>query len=558
VVKIIKSVGNYGEIYARNFNSDILPRDKNELYGASGLQYALPLGINPTNLNGVAVAKDDTAETKVNTSVKIYVLSNDNDLDNDPLSLSIVSAPGFGQVTVDDNGTLSNKADDFIIFTPNKDFVGTDTFVYQVSDGQGSTDTANVNLTILTNKAPSFTSMPRFSITENSTSVGTVKAEDPEKDAIIFALAGVDYRLLAIDPSTGQLTFNTAPNFESPLNKDNNNLYQVRVKATDTGNNEVIQDITIEVTNVNEAPIAIDDFLSISIAQGTIATINPLINDSDPEGDILNITQKTDGEHGKVDIKDGQLTYSVLDANYTGSDVFNYTLSDPQGLTAIAEVHVTITGKPITNVITNPVTVINSGSPLIPVEAGQQTNIVDNLSYTFSGDYNRTQIKQSLENTIGQTSAAFNNIFGLYQIDDVTGAVSGILPGQPGYATAALSKIVPSFAVRAGGSGNEITGDLIVSDGKVYAPFVIANGGNFSGTIQDAVNAFFSINPDNKAATAEDYTILPVAYFSFGTANPDGAAHIKSLGKNVFGFEDLPAGVGVSDYDFNDTVFSFG
>ncbi|QSX70222.1 MAG: DUF4114 domain-containing protein [Dolichospermum sp. DET69] len=48
------------------------------------------------------------------------------------------------------------------------------------------------------------------------------------------------------------------------------------------------------------------------------------------------------------------------------------------------------------------------------------------------------------------------------------------------------------------------------------------------------------------------------AYFSFGVANPDGAAHLRSFGNNTFGFEDLPAGVGVSDYDFNDAVFSFG
>jgi 3-phytase len=65
-------------------------------------------------------------------------------------------------------------------------------------------------------------------------------------------------------------------------------------------------------------------------------------------------------------------------------------------------------------------------------------------------------------------------------------------------------------------------------------------------------------NPNNSPANAQNYTTLPVAYFSFGVANPDGAAHLKSFGNNTFGFEDLPAGVGVSDYDFNDTMFSFG
>ena len=41
-VNIIKAVGNYGEMYERNFDSEILPRDKNKLYTDSGLQYSAP------------------------------------------------------------------------------------------------------------------------------------------------------------------------------------------------------------------------------------------------------------------------------------------------------------------------------------------------------------------------------------------------------------------------------------------------------------------------------------------------------------------------------------
>ena len=112
--------------------------------------------------------------------------------------------------------------------------------------------------------------------------------------------------------------------------------------------------------------------------------------------------------------------------------------------------------------------------------------------------------------------------------------------------------------MRVGGSSSGAASDVVVSGGKIYSPFVIANGGNFPGNLQQAINAFFAANPNNSPATAQNYTTLPVAYFSFGVANPDGAAHLRSFGNNTFGFEDLPAGVGVSDYDFNDAVFSFG
>ena len=166
-----------------------------------------------------------------------------------------------------------------------------------------------------------------------------------------------------------------------------------------------------------------------------------------------------------------------------------------------------------------------------------------------------------MQNALGQTDAKFKNIFGFYEIDNATGSVNGIAPGEFGYVKAALDKgrVISNFTVRAGGSVTpSINGDLIGIGGKTYAPFVIANGGNYSGSIQEAINEFFKVNPNNSAANGQNYTTLAVAYFSFGAANPDGAAHIKSFGNNIFGFEDLPAGVGVSDYDFNDMVFSFG
>lgn len=385
--------------------------------------------------------------------------------------------------------------------------------------------------------------------------MGKINAEDPEKDAITFALAGINASLLAINPTTGELSFKTAPDFEKPLDNEKKNLYKTQVEVKDANNNQAIQDIIITVTNVNETPIAIDD--QLSIIQGSFGTINPLINDSDPDGDTLEITSKTDGKYGKVDINGNNLTYTLLDAKYTGKDVFNYTTSDKNGLESTARVNVTIADKNITKE-TSQVTSVNPDNSLFPKEAGTQTGIVDKVSYSFSTNYNQSTGKQTLENTLKQTSAAFTNLFGLYEIDDATGAVNGILPGQSGYAKAALSKVVSNFVVRAGGSGNGVTGDVIVSGDKTYAPFVIANGGKSSGNIQEAINAFFGANPNNSAATAQDYTSLPVAYFSFGAANPDGAAHIKSLGNNIFGFEDLPAGVGVSDYDFNDIVFSFG
>ncbi|MTJ49859.1 LamG-like jellyroll fold domain-containing protein [Dolichospermum sp. UHCC 0259] len=146
VVNVIKAVGNYGEMYARNFN--LLPRQQNELYTDSGLQYALPLGINAVDLNGIVIAQDDRAKTTFNTPVNIQILNNDKDIDDDPLTLTIFSNPSHGTAQVSDNGTPDHKTDDFIIYTPNSNFTGTDQFIYQVDDGKGASAQAQVSVNI--------------------------------------------------------------------------------------------------------------------------------------------------------------------------------------------------------------------------------------------------------------------------------------------------------------------------------------------------------------------------------------------------------------------------
>src|SRR6056297_4186070 len=46
------------------------------------------------------------------------------------------------------NGTVVQNADGFFTYTPNPDYNGPDSFTYDISDGNGGTDTATVNITV--------------------------------------------------------------------------------------------------------------------------------------------------------------------------------------------------------------------------------------------------------------------------------------------------------------------------------------------------------------------------------------------------------------------------
>src|SRR5262249_54903513 len=93
--------------------------------------------VNEVNVD--PVANDDSALTNENTSVLINVLANDTDADHDALTLTSPGMASNGSVTIE-----SGK----IRYTPNAGFIGTDSFVYTISDNHGGSASATVTVAV--------------------------------------------------------------------------------------------------------------------------------------------------------------------------------------------------------------------------------------------------------------------------------------------------------------------------------------------------------------------------------------------------------------------------
>jgi trimeric autotransporter adhesin len=182
--------------------------------------------------------------------------------------------------------------------------------------------------------------------------------------------------------------------------------------------------------------------------------------------------------------------------------------------------------------------------------------LVSSVAYDITGA-NRVAVDLGNNPSVA-SSAAFDNFVGLYEVADSLGGIDTngdgiveLIPGDAAYARTAIGNRVNNFTIRTGGNvSNDTTptnfGNVFLTGGKFYVPFVIANLGN--STPAD----FLAKNPTNQAATKIDDQ---VAYFGITSANPDRVSHLRSLGNNTFGFEDLPGNLGISDNDFNDAVF---
>ena len=92
-------------------------------------------------VNDLPIANTDVAEVQAGQSVIVPVLLNDTDVDGDILSVSgIATGPTHGSVVVNSDNTIT--------YTPNAGYTGTDSFSYKISDGNGGTASASVNLTV--------------------------------------------------------------------------------------------------------------------------------------------------------------------------------------------------------------------------------------------------------------------------------------------------------------------------------------------------------------------------------------------------------------------------
>ena len=123
----------------------------------------------------------------------------------------------------------------------------------------------------------------RVTVAENSRSVTTVTATDAEGTTPAYTLVGgADQGRFTIDPVTGRLSFNEAPDFETPADSDVDNTYVVEVAATDGALSDS-QTLFVEVADVAGATIvgtAADDVIDAA----TTVPGEPLPTD---EGDTI-------------------------------------------------------------------------------------------------------------------------------------------------------------------------------------------------------------------------------------------------------------------------------
>ncbi|TXD92307.1 tandem-95 repeat protein, partial [Gillisia hiemivivida] len=237
--------------------------------------------VNP--INDAPIAVDDSASVNEDTPVTISVLDNDSDVDGDDLTVVSTTSPSNGTVVINENGTIT--------YTPNDNFIGSDSFEYTISDGNGGTDTATVTITVNPiNDAP---------IANDD--VAEVDEDNPVTISVLDNDSDVDGDDLTVidttNPDNGTVVINENGTITYTPNDNFNGSDSFEYTISDGNGGTDTATVTITVNPVDDSPPAPP---TVSVTQPTC---------ENPTGTIT--VQTIEG-----------LTYSLNGVDYQESGVF--------------------------------------------------------------------------------------------------------------------------------------------------------------------------------------------------------------------------------------------
>lgn len=352
-LNITPALNFFGEITATYTMTDSI----NAPRSGSLVLTVLPINDAPIAVNDRYSLAED-AVLRVLPSSNNHLLSNDSDVDGDTLTVNttpIASAnrSNFSINTTPlsdvNNGNLTLNSDGSFTYIPDLNFNGIDSFIYQITDGNGGTAQASVTIDIAAlNDVPEIIVSKVFTILEDGNLIKLVG----DADNLLSGATDADGDNLAINSTpistvnNGSLTLNANGAFSYTPSLNFNGTDSFTYEVVDGNGGSTQGNVTLTVSAVNDLPIAIADAYSINedIVLNILAsdTNNLLNNDSDVDGDSLTVSLVSSTSNGSLVLNsNGAFSYTP-NLNFNTIDNFVYQISDGNGGTAQASVTLTV------------------------------------------------------------------------------------------------------------------------------------------------------------------------------------------------------------------------
>jgi hypothetical protein len=218
----------------------------------------------PTVVADTATVAEDSKNTTVD------VLANDTDADSDDLSVASVTQAESGTVTLSAGSVL---------YTPDKDFAGTDNFTYTITDGNGGISSGRVTMTVTAVEDDPTAANDTLDPVEAGSGKIAVDliSNDSDADGDVITISAVG------DALYGTTTYAAGTIYYQPGSDVQSDIFSYTL--TDANDNEATGYASVEIIAANNTPTG-----AVTITGGTqpyqTLTVSNTMADSDGIGDF--------------------------------------------------------------------------------------------------------------------------------------------------------------------------------------------------------------------------------------------------------------------------------
>ncbi|TDR70559.1 putative Ig domain-containing protein, partial [Photobacterium lutimaris] len=300
--------------------------------------------VTVTSVNDVPVASPFNEKTEEDNPIvlAVRIAATDPEEGTPEGNIEIVTHPENGVATIEDGANIR--------YLPSEDYFGQDVLEYRIFDGVGlASEAAKIKILVgAVNDRPVAMDDEATTLEDEPVEIAILSNDSDIEDG--SAESGFTAQQITLT-NQASLTKGTATVLADGIlryvpNEDANGTEVITYSITDSdGYESLAATVTITVTPVNDAPVAINNQAQL-VEEGTLE-INVLGNDYDvDDGDLVDVTSVelvSMPQGGSATVTStGAIRYQATE-NYFGDDLFSYQVKDNTGAVSnIAIVSLTI------------------------------------------------------------------------------------------------------------------------------------------------------------------------------------------------------------------------
>ncbi|EGR3152291.1 RTX toxin [Vibrio parahaemolyticus] len=340
-------------------------------------------GVNPTanDSDSLIVNRVNDAPT-VENAIADQVLSEDFDTYTIDLNEVFKDTDSSLEFSVSGNNSIQiSIVNGVATISPTADWNGSEALTFTATDPSGESVSQTVNFTV----APVADIVAdKATVVEDTPTIIKVLGNDTFEG---------DDQVVSLDTNNGPANGTVSVNPDGSVTYTPNDNYHGTDSFTyivTSGGVSESTTVSVDVTPVNDAPVAKDDTAITDEDTPVTIDVLPNDNDNDIDGDKLSIQSASVPEaQGKVEIVDGKLVFTPAE-NFNGHAEIIYTVTDGQ---LTDEAKVTVTVNPVNDAPTIKVDAVES----ITEDAVSTDTVVATLTVRDT-DTSEDQLTVSLEN----------------------------------------------------------------------------------------------------------------------------------------------------------------